>query len=249
MGIQEEFYDSLRREYKLEGERSFLYRYFLDRPRQQRGGAKESDVHRAIRTFLYDTQHGRRKDQSLAMLNAYCAHRGISSLLAGGVEMDWAEAEAFCNALRAEGNTSILLPLKIDPCTGAGLYLMGSDFLSEAKLYTDRACCYACLWMDDLKLEKEDGQYVWSICSRERNKLEEQCGFPNLTEALRWFQNLTSMDHEAYQVYSITNGPAPPNCPPALLRYFEAGQEESELASLIAQGRESFAREEINGEP
>lgn len=251
MGIREEFYGSLENDYKLEGERSFLYRYFRDHPQQQRGGAKGGDVRRAIQIFLYDVKKGRKKDRSLAMLDAYCTDRGIDSLLGGGAkteQTDLEELEAFCNTLMAGENETILIPLKIDPGTGAGLYLMGTDYLNEAELHLDGTCCYACLWMEDLLLEKsDDHRYVWSTCALAREQLEEQCGFPNLTEALNWFQYLTAMDQDAYLFYTLNNGTAPPNCPAALRRYFEAGETQTETDALIAQGRESFARDAANG--
>lgn len=246
MGIREEFYDSLRREYELEGERSFLYRYFQAHPQRQRGGRQSADAGRAVRTFLYDVKNKRKKDRSLAMLDAYCAGQGIHSLLAGAAELDVEEVEAFCNTLKAGAFTSILLPLRIDPGTGAGLYLLGASFLEAADLCQDEACCYACLWTDDLMLEESQdfkGYYVWSIGSRERERLREQCGFPDLREALRWFEYLTAMGQEAYQAYAFNNGKAPPNCPAVLLRYFEPGEADTERDTLIAQGRESFARE------
>lgn len=248
MGIREEFYDSLRQEYELEGERSFLYQYFLDRPRRRRGGVGDTDVRRTVQIFLYDVRHGRKKDQSLAMLDAYCAWRGISSLLTGEAETDLEELEAFCNTLKAGKNNTVLIPLKIDPGTGAGLYLMGVYFLKKADLCQDKACCYACLWMEELMLLQDNGQYLWSISGQDRERLEEQCGFPNLTEALCWFQHLTAMDQEAYQAYTVYNGPAPPNCPPALRRYFEPDGAQAGPDVWIAQGRESFEREEKNGE-
>lgn len=247
MGIREEFYDSLRQEYELEGERSFLYRYFLAHPRQRRGGTKEPDVHRSVQTFLYDAQHGRKKDQSLAMLDAYCAQRGIASVLSGAPQADLEELERFCRRMRAGKNTTLLIPLTIDPGTGAGLYLMGRFFLEDMGLHLSGACCYVCLWMEEIILTREDDRYTWSLGSVDRELLEEQCGFPNLTEALRWFRHLTAIDQDAYQSYTVNNGPVPPDCPPALRRYFEQGQEREASCDLILQGRESFFSE--HGEP
>lgn len=250
MGIREEFYQSLRLEYEQEGERSFLYHYFQTRPKQCRGGTGRPNVKKDVQTFLYDVEHGRKKDQVLAMLDEYYARRGVTSVLQGAGRdetLPVEELEEFCENLRRGDNDQILFPLKIDSGTGAGLYLMGTGYLREAGLELPGACCYACLSLDVLELyapnDRQGDQYVWSIASVDRFQLEERCGFPNLPEALRWFSHLTAMDQEAYQAYSVNNGPAPDNCPKVLLRYFEKCREDDE--ALIAQGRESFAQDKL----
>ena len=186
-------------------------------------------------TFLYDAgcpalggpAPRRKKDRVMDMLEAYCAENGLAlqgtSERGGSAGELTAEEkrqyEAFFQTLRAAPNRRVLVPLLLDPATGAGLYIIGKEYFRGTSLYHSirGSCCYACLYWDDLVIER--GQGVSFSCSAGEEDLRDLCGFPNLEEALRWYQRILQRDAAA--IFRASNGPAPENCPPALRHCFE----------------------------
>lgn len=208
-------------------------------------------------TFLYDAGcpalggpvSRRKKDRVMDMLEAYCTENGLvlqappgPGGTAGGLSKEEkAQYEAFFQTLRTSSNRRVLVPLQLDPATGAGLYIIGKDYFRGTSLYrTIRgACCYACLFWDDLTIERDYG--VSFSCSADEAQLAEVCNFPHLEEALEWYHR--TLQQEAPALFRASNGPPPENCPPALRRCFEPRRTVDVDPEELRQAREAMERE------
>lgn len=226
------------------GQKYRRLRELLDRPDLPALGRPGVErVHRALssafltaeaQTFLYDGGQaaqgcaaGRRKDRVMDLLDAYCKENGLALQPEGQggpaalTPSQRDSCERLYQLLRAGENSRVLVPIQLDPESGAGLYIMGKEFFQDArKIYRSiqGSCCYACFYLCDLTVDEDYGvSFSWSAGEEE---LGELCGFPNLDEALKWYGFLRR--NKALRYYRDLNGAPPPGCPPALRRYFAA---------------------------
>ena len=177
------------------------------------------------RAFLYDSgrdakgQPGRkrRKDRMMDLVD-YCQENGLSMFQdqrAVPSEEEQAACEALYQSLRQSRNRRVLVPIRMDPMSGAGLYIMGADYFKRG-FYPSAGeggcCCYACFYLSDLEV----GDITSFICYPDDNA--DQSGFPSLKEALSWYNKWCVP--MAMDFYKDVNGTPPPNCPPALRCYF-----------------------------
>lgn len=198
-------------------------------------GVLEAILIQDARTFLYDggspaqggVGPGRKRDRTMDVLDAYCRENRLTLQRpsAGAWELteeEIARYEALFERLRAGKNEGVFLPVRIDPATGAGVFIVGRDYFRDVpSLYRSirGACCYACLYWNDLTLE--DGYGLSLSCLADREELGELCGFPHLREAMDWSAHI--LRREAMEFYREKNGPPPEHCPDALRGCFAAG--------------------------
>lgn len=241
--LRQVFYDRLAKDYKNEEERSFLYQYFVKNPPKRRGGAGERDIRRDIQTFLYDAQHGRKADRSLALFLGYCESQGIDPFSGGGGNVpDPDEVDALYHDLRNGDDNEVLLPVYIDPVTGAGLYIIGTDHLGTLASQVEGTCCYGLFSPNFLELDTdEDANWcTWPLWSGKRAEALERLCIPCAAEGLKWLRRTESA--KALDYFASYNVICPPSCPTALRRYFSAA-EPQEQEDLVAYGRQRFLEE------
>ncbi len=196
------------------------------------GDLLDAMLRRDAQTYLYDA--GRKKDRDMAMLDAYCDKKGLV-LAPGGknhgsaplTRQELDQWEALFRALWRERRRDVLIPIRIDPRTGAGLFIAGSAHCPK-ELRGDRKdpCYYVCSY--PCKLQKEDGDtYLFSrFFTAEPEDLKDPRGmlpFPSLDEAQKWyFQKLRAKkDDDLFRLlYLRRNNKAPRGCPEELLWYF-----------------------------
>lgn len=237
--LRREFYARLERDYKSEGERSFLYRYFMQNPPKRRGGERQRDIRRDIQTFLYDAR--RKADRSLSMFGEYCEHMGIAPFLAGTEMPEPKAVDAVYQTLRGGENDGVLVPVYIDPASGAGLYIIGTGLLGELAAGVKGVCCYGILAPYALELvDDQDGDYTWLLWQGDRQRAEERLGYPTAAEGLRWLRETVAV--ETLDRFATENGPCPENCPDALRRYFSPA-EPPDWRAVAAYGRQRFEEE------
>ena len=232
--------------------------------------------------YLYNLESGRKNSRDMAILEAYldthytapasgeASGPGAGLRLynkksaSGGGGRVWdderiAQLERFYQTLREGEYGEALIPICIDPRTGAGLFFLGKEYLWETGFDSRGICCIACLYVQDLDLIVEGRRATWSMWSGGEEELEALCGYPNVREALVWFGYLvegeTRRTPELPQVDLLSyfqdgNGQPPPSCPPELLCYFlppedeMSSAEESEEGDPVEEGREAFRRDE-----
>lgn len=239
------FYDRLAQDYKNEEERSFLYQYFVKNPPKRRGGAGKRDIRRDIQTFLYDAQHGRKADRSLALFLGYCESQGIDPFSGGGGNApDPDEVDALYHDLRNGDNNGVFLPVYIDPATGAGLYIIGTYYLGSLASDVKGACCYGILHINDMELIREGERWCWQFWSGGEDEATALLNYPSAAEGLKWLRQIGS--ENTLKWFQIGNDACPSSCPAALRRYFSPA-EPQEPEDLVAYGRQRFLEE--SGEP
>ena len=135
-------------------------------------------------------------------------------ILGGGIadrDLDEAQRqaiEACYQTMRAsEEYENVFLPIRIDPACGAGLYIVGKTHFDAGVrptrfkgLKEDKHChCYyVCFTVDDAALVEVDGEErtvnCFTLSCYPETKLGGEplmaiCGFPNLDEALSWYNH------------------------------------------------------------
>lgn len=232
LGMSGELRSLLEREETTESELKAIHGRMLD-----------AAVRRDAQTFLYDA--GRKKDRNLALLDAYCESRGLTLNGGGGSggALTAAERERWERLfalLRKEKRRGCLLPIRVDPLTGAGLYIVGSAYYPEGMIWREKspqACYYACFYLDEAAAEGDISLIFRSF----QEELEAMCALPDLTEAERWYRAMLREDGRGFY---RRNGPAPAGCPEELKRYFETGiPQKPDRAAVIQEGAAAFERE------
>lgn len=211
------------------------------------------------KTFMYDagfplsaerdeTIAPRKKDRLLEMLDAYCRENRLllqRKAFAGqdpyGAQSLSGEQkrriEAFYRSLKkSPKNERIFIPIRIDPCTGAGLYITGKEYYEHIpSLYKSikGSCCYALFCLEDIP--PEDG-WIFLQYSAENEGIYD---FPNLDEALSWYT--AKCRENGFSYFREVNGPVPADCPEELRAYFQSGQAQD----IWAVGELSVSKEEI----
>ena len=214
-----------------------------------------------------------KKDRMLDMLDAYCKEK--PGILGGGMadrDLDEAQRqaiEACYQTMRAsEEYENVFLPIRIDPACGAGLYIVGKTHFDAGVrptrfkgLKEDKHChCYyVCFTVDDAALIEVDGEErtvnCFTLSCYPETKLGGEplmaiCGFPNLDEALSWYNHYVS---KALSYYEEENGAPPPNCPEMLRMYFAGWSRErdrltgpslAETAQLRREEEQALRQEE-----
>jgi len=189
------------------------------------------------KAFLYDagfpasdqgrTIPPRKKDRLLDMLDAYCGERRLSlqgTASRAGTPAEDQEDEAwkqrfdeFYRELKRSGNTGVLLPVRVDPRAGVGLYIIGKKYYRGAPaVYRSirGSCCYAFFYLEDLPPE-EDGP---ALIYRADGEAQD---YPNLDEALCWYAE--KCRENEFRFFREANGAAPKSCPEAFRDFFEDG--------------------------
>lgn len=230
-----------------------------------RGMVLDAVVMRDAWTFLYDAgfspkqpdEHpARKKDRVLEMLDAWCNETG-RSLCQGGVsgsgELTDAERQAWNRMFRLLQNrkkpAEVILPVRVDPRTGIGLYLVSTKYLSiEVQRQLKRQnCIYMCLGPSyfpeiekfrssdiNVKIYNEFRLYVGPL-------LDDKAYDVTLESGERMFSFILDSPL-AYDFFCDQNLTAPPDTPKMLLDYFQPAQRES-TRELAAEGRAAFKRD------
>ncbi len=205
---------------------------------------------RDAQTYLYDA--GRKRDRDMAMLEAYCDERELVLAPGGGpgagqgplTPRELEQWETLFQALRREGKrySKVLIPIRRDPWTAAGLYIVGSAYYPGKQ---KEACYYACFYLDELAAqETEDLDMIFRAYQDEWEQMRD---LPGLEEAEKWYRFQT-LREDAGRSYR-DNGPAPRDCPEPLRKYFQnesrPGRDRPDSVSE-SKGRTVFEQEAEN---
>lgn len=201
----------------------------------------------------------RKKERSMDMLGAYFAeaaidpfHKGKSASGENGFlisEEQYSACDKLLKRLNEEKRESVCIPLKVDPFTGGGLYILGKKYYkTETEEKQERvqkqgrakqsvpSCAYCCVTFQGPPGESEraDNRLFSIIC-------DEAVG--SVKEAISWFDH--EYNEDSKYDYTGYNGLPPEDCPEQLLGYFEKKETEREAIKLDARRyQEQFAAEQ-----
>jgi len=208
------------------------------------------------KAFLYDAGFPissgpiapRKKDRLLDMLDAYCAENQLSLQRETPADQDLCGNERFdifYKELKRSRNTGILLPVRIDPRSGVGLYIIGKKYYRDAPSVYRRikgSCCYTFFFLDDVPAEDGEVSLVYRMD-------EEVQDYPNLDEALCWYSE--KCRENGLRFFRAVNGPVPADCPEKFRAYFQGGRAlDGRDSGELPVSREEMEREAAEfGEP
>lgn len=199
-------------------------------------------------TYLYDA--GRKKNRDMAIFEARCEEKELVLVPRRGqgagqgplTAQELASWEALFAALRREKRRKVLIPIRIDPQTGAGLFIVGIAYYPK-KFQTSpqrKSCYYAYFYLDGYEAE-DDVSLVYRFIPEELEDLTGTLDFPSLAEAEQWYRHMLLEDAGGF---FRCNGAPPRGCPPELRRYFQTQEAPREdRAALVREGREAFLQE------
>lgn len=261
----------------------FLFNAGFDRPKAQEDPdleTTEPDVwaEKAMQAGLAAENPTRRKnprreDRVLRMLEDWCAETGHTLRRGGmpdagqagaGTREDWQQMLLALQRMREPAD--LLLPVRIDPATGTGLYLVSlGQFQNEGLKKQIREetgipvnCVFVCFGLDEFRDETETfqggaGDKITAGASVVLSPLSSpaaQGELPycvTLEDGEAQLSYLLRREELAYQAFRLNNASAPPGTPDALKVYFSdpARKEEPETwETLAAEGRRESEREQ-----
>jgi hypothetical protein len=239
----------------------------------------EGIIQQAVQTFLYDVGYpvneltdstvakARKKDRTMDMLDSYCRQKQIlflpkrkvdTSIL---VDTDFLseekkrDAEGLMEILKKENNSKVFVPIAIDGETGAGIYIVGRDYIIgyedhkneflRQKRELTACCCYCILFYEDFMLDLQGDFVTGSRMKQEMvsaavsftiDNFPEFFNFPSIVDAEECFKSCKAEGtfHNAYIGSSEEglNGQPPKGCPERFLQYFETEEEELDLEAI-----------------
>lgn len=230
-----------------------------------RGMVLDAVVMRDAWTFLYDagfsptqqTEHpARKKDRVLELLDGWCEETG-RSLCQGGASgaggLTATERQAWNEMFRLLQNTKkptgVILPVRVDPRTGIGLYLVSTRYFSiEVRRQLERLnCIFMCLGPSDFpgiekfrsndinqKIYNEFRLYMCPI-------MDDKAYCVTLEDGERMLSFILDSPL-AYDFFCDQNPAAPPGTPRMLLDYFQPAQRESDQ-EMADEGRKAYERD------
>ena len=209
------------------------------------------------KTFLYNvgfpvdnTPKGRRepmKDRMLTMLDEWgkqTHHYLCAEQTSGSDNLTDEERRAWSEMFRLlqqmNDTTDIILPVRVDPFTGAGLYLVGIECYShndeadeeiEKLKANGQKCVFVCLLPSEVPNPDEaHGFYLYMTPS-----MEDTITCVNIEDGERMFAGI-KLSRIAYDFFHWINGFAPPGTPEMLKVYFSEREQEEEV-QLAEEGR------------
>lgn len=168
-----------------------------------------------VQTFMYDVGYpitldkdggrshkSRKKDRMMDMLDAYYKEKDI--FLEQQQDKSLQEKIEFCKKMYKRMRKSkwigTVLPVQIDSLTGAGLYIMGKKYFPDSvwkKWKCQGSCCCACFYWNDLWYSSDNLGMEFRWIGDSENDWNE-CIYPNLTEAVRWYREGTKKAANEY---------------------------------------------------
>lgn len=225
--------------------------------RRLRGLVLDAMVMQDARAFLYDAgfpvdeeQKGRKeskKDRMLTMMDEWGkqTHHCLSKERATGadeltVKERTAWGQMFRLLQRSEETTDIVMPVRVDPLTGAGLYLVGVECYTREDAKRMRAkgqkCAFVCLLPSDVPNPDEaQGFYLYLTPS-----VDDTITCVSLKDGEKMLAAI-KMTGLAYEFFKWINGEALPETPELLQEYFLL--EGQSLPLLAEEGRRESAKD------
>lgn len=207
----------------------------------------------------------RRKDRVLGMLDAWCreTHHSLrwdGASGTGEADENWRKAcnDMFLLLQRMEEPNSFILPVRVDPRTGIGLYMVGIDYFQNLKArilknlqVPKQNCVFLCFgpyafynFTDNGKTEAVEDIADNFYMNMLPVKIETEpliCVTLEDGEAL--FDFIMKNEDLAYECFRMNNMIAPPGTPKLLQIYFDSVQEEGEKLPSRSQLAEEGRRE------
>ena len=201
----------------------------IDAGKQEAGGTKASGRKPKVDRML-DLFCDYLRWQGISTLPAAAAVSGESTAAADSAAEDWKRLYAILNSSAEKKEARcVMLPVRVDPRTGASVYIIGQNYFFDSKTVKKKAkgaaCCCVGLYINSMAVEdgnEQEGTFPGIHCAWEDyngGTLEEMV-YPNIQEALVWYERV--LRPSAAQNFRDENGKAPEGCPEALRSYFSA---------------------------
>ena len=210
-GIKDEALEQICEDYKLNGRKSFIYKYIWANeeklqkkceglPKKER----EKIISKRVRDFLYDLTT-RSNNTALNMIDSWYSLQNRKKNRSLG-DMSIEQYQKLFDTLQVDSESdSVLIPIRIDSKTGAGLYIVGkNNYLDGCFKYNSNYHC----GLDILS--------NW-----ENDELEQLGQCTSVKEAVKFFEATLSLYEEDIlsEIRSL-NGNMPKGCPKKLQQYF-----------------------------
>ncbi len=160
----------------------------------------------------------RTKNTALDMIDAWYSQRGCRLPEMSGSVASEEEYQKLFVALNNSKCTSAFVPVRIDPVTGAGLFILGRDYYPEGYFPVSRnyscAFCIISFWSFD----KDDPSGVRLECGTTKENVGK-CD--DVKEALKFFEAELGENRQdgLFEIVNC-NGNKPEQCPKSLEIYF-----------------------------
>lgn len=233
MGIKDEVLTLIRDDYNQNGNYSFLYKYILnhnDKLKMKLQANPENKRESIVRKYIQDTMNNygyplsykestkeKTSDPPLEMIDAWYKYYSEKTDGAGNtlnLDLPLEEFDRFYKSIcKSPSSDSILIPIRVDERTGAGLYIIGRDYYTKGNFkYPDSYHCgidYISSW-ENIENIGVSIAITYGL---------EDCD--SVIEANRFFEADIILDVDGLEEFHKMNGNMPENCPKELQKYFK----------------------------
>lgn len=266
--FREETLIRIRNDYNMHkpsGRGSFLYQYLLEgKMKEKCANAKtpeeiDSIIHKAATDYMYNLGYPlsentlskakcRSHNTTLDMIDAWYSMQGNDMTIAqgGGTEdFDPEVYQQLYDFLNTTGNTTVLIPVRVDNESGRGFYIVGRDHYAEFPYDNP---CQSCgigllsLWCSDYDLDPENRRETLYL-TFDTGTLEKPIACPNIIEANKWYTYFFGRDEDRYFSFQEYNGTAPDGLPNKFKKYFKTEEEDS--FNTITEAEWKQAKKEV----
>lgn len=232
MGIKDEVLTQIRDDYNQNGNYSFLYKYILkhnDKLKKKLQDTPDNKKEAIIRKYIQDTMNNygyplsykastkeKISDPPLNMIDEwykYYSKKIDVTNKVSNLDLPLEEFDRFYKSIcKSKSSDSILIPIRVDERTGAGLYIIGKDYYTKGTFkYPDSFHCgidYISTWenIEDIGVSIA---ITYGL---------EDCD--SVIEANRFFEADIIMDVDSLDEFHKMNGKMPEGCPKAFQKYF-----------------------------
>lgn len=214
-------------------------------------------VKRDAWTFLYNAGYSkkrkedhpsRKEDRMLEMLGVWCMDRGLdlfrvgeagSGALTGEERQAWDDMFGVLQTMKKPEN--VILPVRVNPCTGVGLYLVSTIWFTPDVRSTMKAlngqplnCVFVCLGTTYFPPDEEKG-YDFELTMIPLPDDHLSWGV-TLSDGEEMYESILASEKD-YEFFRGINDSAPPGTPDLLKRYFWQEEEEPDWKELVEEGR------------
>ena len=206
-GIKDEALKQICDDYKLKGHKSFIYKYIWaneEKLRKKCEGLPKKEqeklINKRVRNFIYDLTT-RSNNTALNMIDSWYSLQTRKKGNSHGA-MDLKQYQKLFDKLQADPDSeSIVIPIRVDYKTGAGVYILGKkNYLEGHFKYSSNYHC----GLEIISKWDNTGEYGIALhCDFENEDLEHLGPCISVEEAVKFFDACSTYQEENLKITEV----------------------------------------------
>ncbi len=246
--LRDRIFSEIRSDYNQNEKDSFLYRYLRNgklKEKCDKNPEKEKAIiHKAATDLMYNMGYAlaaakgrsqnrntsRSHNTALDLIDAWWEENPGTPGIGDDSDLPAETYQNMFNIMNREKKTKALIPVKIDPAVGTGVYIVGRDLYPAGCFPYDKSysCGIGIIGEWDAP-DNGDGVCVYM------NVPEEGGDFPDIKEALEWYRDYFAGEYDTYLgTIREWNGDKPGDAPKAFSKFFGGNRDDRDAFEEIS---------------